>query len=98
MSVVVITGGSRGIGAATARRAAAAGWDVCLSYVSNRVAGEQVAAACRAGGRSASAVRADITSEVSSRPLGGTWWRPSTQNRVVLLGSSSMFCAKTLKP
>ncbi|MDQ1715794.1 MAG: hypothetical protein QOC60_1739 [Frankiaceae bacterium] len=63
MSVVVITGGSRGIGAATARRAAAAGWDVCLSYVSDAAAGDQVAADCRAAGRAAVSVRADVTSE-----------------------------------
>ncbi|MDQ1723639.1 MAG: hypothetical protein QOG52_667 [Frankiaceae bacterium] len=63
MSVVVITGGSRGIGAATARRAAAAGWDVCLSYVSDAASGDQVAADCRAAGRAAVSVRADVTSE-----------------------------------
>ena len=69
MSVVVITGGSRGIGAATARRAAAAGWNVCLSYVSQQAAGEQVAAECRAAGRSACAVRADMTSEADIAAL-----------------------------
>src|ERR1700682_1800861 len=41
---------------------------------------------------------ADITSDVWSRPDGGTLWRPSTQNRVVLLGSSSICDATTLKP
>ena len=63
MSVVVITGGSRGIGAATARRAAAAGWDVCLSYLSDAAAGDRVAADCRAAGRSATSVMADVSSE-----------------------------------
>ena len=34
--VLVITGGSRGIGAQTARLAAAAGWDVAVNYRENR--------------------------------------------------------------
>ena len=40
--VLVITGGSRGIGAQTARLAAAAGWDVAVNYRENRAAGEAV--------------------------------------------------------
>ncbi len=63
MGVLVITGGSRGIGAATARRAAAAGWDVCLSYLSNAEAADAVAAECRSLGVRAAAVRADVTVE-----------------------------------
>lgn len=54
----MITGGGRGIGAATARRVAAAGWTVCLSYRSNREAAEAVAA--EVGGR---ALRADVAVE-----------------------------------
>lgn len=63
MAVAVITGGSRGIGAATAPLLAAAGFDVCLSY---RVAvedAELVLAACVAAGREATAVRADVRVE-----------------------------------
>jgi NAD(P)-dependent dehydrogenase (short-subunit alcohol dehydrogenase family) len=56
--VCVITGGGRGIGAATARRATADGWRVCLSWTSDRTAAEAVAA--EVGGR---AVRADVSSE-----------------------------------
>jgi NAD(P)-dependent dehydrogenase (short-subunit alcohol dehydrogenase family) len=56
--VCVITGGGRGIGAATARRAAAAGWRVCLSWHADRAAAEAVAA--EIGGR---AVRADAAAE-----------------------------------
>src|SRR2546428_4581793 len=41
---------------------------------------------------------ADITSEVSSLPDGAAAWCPSTQNRVVLLGSSSMCAAITSSP
>ena len=36
--VILITGGSRGVGAATARLAAAQGYDVAISYISNEAA------------------------------------------------------------
>lgn len=62
--VCVITGGGRGIGAATARQAAAAGWRVCLSWSSNREAAERVAGAV--GGR---AVHADVAVEADVRAL-----------------------------
>lgn len=54
----IVTGGSRGIGAATARKAADAGWRVCLSWHADRDAGEQ--AATDLGG---TAVRADVADE-----------------------------------
>lgn len=57
--VILITGGSRGVGAATARLAAARGYDVALSYVSNASAAEQVVADVRKLGRRALSVRAD---------------------------------------
>lgn len=62
-SVAVITGGSRGIGAACARLAAARGYDVCLSYVDNETAAESVLAEIARGGGRAMAVRADVSSE-----------------------------------
>ena len=40
--IILITGASRGIGAETARLAAAAGYSLCLNYVSNRKAAEAV--------------------------------------------------------
>ncbi|MGE8658953.1 MAG: SDR family oxidoreductase [Achromobacter sp.] len=57
--VILITGGSRGVGAATARLAAAQGYDVAISYVSNDTAAQAVVADARASGRRALAVRAD---------------------------------------
>ncbi len=59
------TGASRGIGAATARLAAAAGWKVCVNY--NRHAGEAdgVVAAIRAAGGTAIAVAADMADEAT---------------------------------
>jgi NAD(P)-dependent dehydrogenase (short-subunit alcohol dehydrogenase family) len=58
--VLIVTGGSRGIGAATARLAAQRGYAVCINYVRNQaVADALVADIERAGGR-ALAVAADI--------------------------------------
>ena len=60
--VAIITGGSRGIGAATARLAARSGYDVCIAYASDAAAAEAVAEACRTAGARALAVRADVAS------------------------------------
>ncbi|MET0724442.1 MAG: SDR family oxidoreductase [Tardiphaga sp.] len=57
--LILITGGSRGIGAATARLAAAQGYDVAISYVANETAALAVAADVEALGRRALPVRAD---------------------------------------
>lgn len=61
--VMIVTGGSRGIGAATARLAAAEGYDVCLTYVSNAEAAATVVADCRAAGASAMSVQVDVSDE-----------------------------------
>jgi len=57
--LVLITGGSRGVGAATARLAAARGYDVALSFVSDESAARTVTADVKALGRRALALRAD---------------------------------------
>jgi NAD(P)-dependent dehydrogenase (short-subunit alcohol dehydrogenase family) len=57
--LILITGGGRGVGAATARLAAAQGYDVAISFVSNESAALAVAADVEAAGRRALAVRAD---------------------------------------
>lgn len=57
--VILITGGSRGVGAATARLAAAQGYDVVISYVANEAAARKVVSDVEALGRRALAVRAD---------------------------------------
>jgi len=57
--LILITGGSRGVGAATARLAAARGYDVALSFVSDESAARTVTADVKALGRRALALRAD---------------------------------------
>ncbi len=61
--VVLVTGGSRGIGAATALLAAKRGYDVAFSYQSNAKAAEAVAEQIRATGRKVVAVQADVSVE-----------------------------------
>lgn len=61
--VTIVTGGSRGIGAATVRLLAAAGHDVVLGYREAAGAAEQVVGAVVAHGRRALAVRVDTTVE-----------------------------------
>jgi NAD(P)-dependent dehydrogenase (short-subunit alcohol dehydrogenase family) len=57
--LILITGGGRGVGAATARLAAAQGYDVAISFVSNETAALAVAADVEAVGPRALPVRAD---------------------------------------
>lgn len=61
--VLLVTGASRGIGAATALRAARAGWDVAVNYTRDKAAAEHVAAGVREAGRRALVVQADVSSE-----------------------------------
>ncbi len=61
--VVIITGGGRGIGAATARMAAQRGYAVCVNYRSNGEAARQVVGASQAAGARAIAVAADVSVE-----------------------------------
>lgn len=62
-SVVLITGASRGIGAATAALAASAGYAVCVNYRQNAAAAESVVKAIQAAGGNAVAVQADVSAE-----------------------------------
>ncbi|MEO0328989.1 MAG: SDR family oxidoreductase [Pseudomonadota bacterium] len=61
--VCIVTGGSRGIGAACALRAAEAGYAVCLSFVSNAEAANGIVSEIEAKGGSAQAVKSDVASE-----------------------------------
>lgn len=59
--IMLITGASRGIGAATARLAGKHGYTVCVNYVSNRDAAEQVVKDIEGMGSKALAVQADVS-------------------------------------
>src|SRR5688572_32357120 len=61
--VILITGGSRGIGAATARLAALRGYDVAFTYVRDATSAETVASEVRATGRRTLAIQADVSVE-----------------------------------
>ena len=63
MGVLLVTGGSRGIGAAIAKVAARKGYDVCVNYVRARERADEVAAAVRTEGRRALVVQADVSRE-----------------------------------
>jgi NAD(P)-dependent dehydrogenase (short-subunit alcohol dehydrogenase family) len=61
--VMVVTGGGRGIGAATARLGARRGYAVCVSYLRNRDAAEEVVRAIEKDGGTAKAVAGDVANE-----------------------------------
>ncbi len=59
----IITGSSKGIGAATAIRLASEGYDICVNYLSNEVAAKNIVETVKTHGVNAIAVKADISSE-----------------------------------
>jgi NAD(P)-dependent dehydrogenase (short-subunit alcohol dehydrogenase family) len=61
--VLLVTGGSRGIGAAAARLAARSGWRVAVNYAANSLAADEVVRAIRDSGGTAMAVQADVADE-----------------------------------
>lgn len=61
--VVLITGGSRGIGAACALLAARQGWAVAVNYTSNSLAADEVVRKIRQNGGQAITIQADVADE-----------------------------------
>ena len=66
---MIITGGSRGIGAATALLAAERGFDVAVNFASNQAAADAVAGAIKAKGRRSFALKGDVASEADMLKL-----------------------------
>ena len=67
--VLLVTGGSRGIGAAVCVAAAKAGWRVAVNYATNRDAADAVVGAIEAAGGSAIAVQGDVGSEADIQAM-----------------------------
>jgi NAD(P)-dependent dehydrogenase (short-subunit alcohol dehydrogenase family) len=70
--VLLVTGGSRGIGAAVSIAAARQGWAVAVNYASNKVAAETVVAAIRDAGGEAIAIAGDVGSADEIRSIFST--------------------------
>ena len=69
MSVMLVTGGSRGIGAALCRLAAAEGWQIVVNYAANEAAAEAVVSDVNAAGAQAIAVQGDVSREEDVRAM-----------------------------
>ena len=61
--VLLVTGGSRGIGAATALLAAQSDWAIAVNYTANSLAADEVVRQIRASGGQAMSVQADVADE-----------------------------------
>ncbi|MFG1793767.1 SDR family oxidoreductase [Nocardia sp. NPDC049149] len=72
VGTVIVTGGSRGIGAATARLLGTAGHRVCLTYRADAAAAERVVGDIVAAGGAAVAVRVDMSDPADIEALFGT--------------------------
>jgi len=68
-NTLLVTGGSRGIGAATARLAAQRGYTVCITYLHNQAAAEAVVAGITTSGGQAFAIAADVGVERDVKQL-----------------------------
>jgi len=69
MKTVLVTGASRGIGAAIAQACAEAGWDVALNYAQDAMAANAVAERIRACGRRALLLQADVANEAQVQAM-----------------------------
>ena len=69
MKVALITGSSRGIGAATARELATAGYAVCINYIEREDKAEELAARLRGEGHAVITHRADVADAAAVREM-----------------------------
>ena len=72
MPVLLVTGGSRGIGAAIARLGAKRGYDVAVNYVRDKAAADAVVKDVEAAGRKAVAIQGDMAQEADIERLFDT--------------------------
>lgn len=93
MSTLVVTGGSRGIGAAVCVAAAAAGWDVVVDFVRDEAAALDVVRRIDAAGGHALAVGADVSTTEGVETLfdEADAWRGPVQGLVNNAGISGGF-------
>ncbi|MDV5149238.1 SDR family oxidoreductase [Streptomyces sp. SBC-4] len=85
-TAVLVTGGSRGIGAATAVRLAREGADVAFTYVRDEAAAKEVAARIEATGRKALPLRADAAD--AGDAAGAVEWAADALGRLDVLVNS----------
>ncbi|MCX5394085.1 SDR family oxidoreductase [Streptomyces sp. NPDC006482] len=85
-TAVLVTGGSRGIGAATAVRLAREGADVAFTYVRDEAAAQEVAARIEAAGRKALPLRADAAD--AGDAAGAVEWAADALGRLDVLVNS----------
>ncbi|MFB7590859.1 SDR family NAD(P)-dependent oxidoreductase [Streptomyces sp. NPDC056169] len=85
-TAVLVTGGSRGIGAATAVRLAREGADVAFTYVRDEAAAKEVAARIEAAGRKAFPLRADAAD--AGDAAGAVEWAADALGRLDVLVNS----------
>ncbi|MGW6389032.1 SDR family NAD(P)-dependent oxidoreductase [Streptomyces sp. NPDC055103] len=85
-TAVLVTGGSRGIGAATAVRLAGEGADVAFTYVRDEAAAKEVAARIEAAGRKAFPLRADAAD--AGDAAGAVEWAADALGRLDVLVNS----------
>jgi 3-oxoacyl-[acyl-carrier protein] reductase len=95
-TVVLVTGASRGIGAAIARAAGCRGAKVVITYHSNEDCARQVAEAVTAGGGDPAVVQGDLSTESGARKLADTALKRFGAVHVLVNNASPMIEKKPL--
>src|SRR5688572_32465370 len=103
--VLLVTGGGRGIGAATARLAAAAGHDVAVNYLRDEIAASALVKEISSQGRKAIAVQGDVAAEAEvvrmfeeiDRKLGRLTALRSEEHTSKLQSQSNLVCRLLLE-
>jgi NAD(P)-dependent dehydrogenase (short-subunit alcohol dehydrogenase family) len=96
--VAIVTGASKGIGAAIAKALAQAGAKVVVNYASDRAGAEQVVAAIKAAGGHAVAVRADVAKSSDVRALFEETIRTILRLFIRACGGDLLVCWRRIAP